>query len=416
MRHVDDGAARHTYLALLAADGRLTVLENDQPDNLAEYTPVDEFTVCPRPSRGEEVSFRVRFDPSPEPCYAAQRSGVGADSLGIVVAAMDQVRVYRSRDVVATSYGVHSTRKEFYLAADLNDAATAPTAANAPAYASAPAATHRGLVRDVAWAPGNIRGYDTIATACQDGFSRVFRLDTPLDPSGPGPTGTNTNTSWSQAAVFAASAPVDNTPATTAASTPPAGPSSAPTDGTATPVTTEQAAAAAATPTSTSEPTPATADASPADAAAEEGDDEQEDDIPDDGSVSTAAVDSPISQQDQTHQTQHQLPPHITNPLHQPHHHPSSTLSASLAHSNAAAARDRVWSGAPGQVKHQAHLVSKLGDAFRTPVWRIGFDDDGQILGTTGDDGKLVCFRQTPDGSWALSSELAMMRARMVAP
>ena len=59
--------------------------------------------------------------------------------------------------------------------------------------------------------------------------------------------------------------------------------------------------------------------------------------------------------------------------------------------------------------------LSRL-DSHRTPVWRVGFDDDGQILGSTGDDGRLLCYRQTPDGAWAKSSELIMMKARMFAP
>lgn len=300
MRHVDDGAARHTYLALLAADGRLFVLENDQPENLSEYSPVDDFPVCPRPARGEEVSFRVRFDPNPEPCYTALRAGVPSDALGLVVAAMDTVKVYRSRDVVATSYGVQSTQKEFYLAVEI--------------------AGHKGLVRDVAWAPGNIRGYDIIATACQDGYARVFRVETPYSEAD--------GKSWSAASLQRSAATPSATPG----------------------------AGARESSSSTK-----------------------------DGGGGGAGKHA---------------------------HHPS-TLSASLAKSGSNA--ERHWAGQPGQVKHEYREISKL-DSHRTPIWRVGFDDDGQILGTTGDDGKLLCFRQTPDGSWAKSSELAMMKTRMAAP
>ncbi len=125
--------------------------------------PVDEVRVCARPSRGEETAFRVRFDPNPDPCYTALRAGVATDALGLVVAAMDAVRIYRTREVATAAYGlVAGAGKELYLAAEIHG--------------------HRGLVRDVAWAPGNIRGYDVVATACQDGFVRVVRLDTPFDP------------------------------------------------------------------------------------------------------------------------------------------------------------------------------------------------------------------------------------------
>ncbi|UNI13508.1 hypothetical protein JDV02_000248 [Purpureocillium takamizusanense] len=310
MKHNEE--TRHTYLALLATDGRLTIYENDSPENLSEYTSIDAFTVCPRPSRGEEVSFRVRFDPNPESCYAALRAGVPTDALGLVVAGMDTVKVYRSRDVVSASYGVSSTQKEFYLAAEI--------------------VGHRGLVRDLAWAPGNIRGYDMIATACQDGYARVFRLDTPhSDDDGK---------SWSAADLLK-----------------PAG---------AQPIW---------------DPAPK--------------------DDPEKSQQQQQQSQPPQHQQSQQQQQQQQQ-----------HSHPS-TLSASLAKSGHHG--DRHWSGQPGQVRHTVRELSRL-DSHRTPVWRVGFDDDGQILGSTGDDGRLLCYRQTPDGAWAKSSELIMMKARMFAP
>ncbi|KAI1014676.1 hypothetical protein LB503_003827 [Fusarium chuoi] len=308
MKHNEE--TRHTYLALLATDGRLTVYENDQPENLSEYASIDEFSVAPKPNRGEELAFRVRFDPNPEPCYTALRAGVPSDSLGLVVAAMDTVKVYRSRDIVATSIGVQQTQKEFYLAVELTG--------------------HRGLVRDVAWAAGNIRGYDVIATACQDGYARVFRIETPYSE--------DDGKSWS-AADLLRSAPHMST----RDSTP-----QARTNGTATP--TEKQA------------------------------------------------------------TTPQLQP--SHSYHQHQHH-TSGLSASLAKSGSH--NDRQWSGQPGQVKHNFQEISKL-DNHRTPVWRVGFDDDGHILGSTGDDGRLLCYRQTPNGAWAKSSELAVQKARMATP
>jgi len=58
---------------------------------------------------------------------------------------------------------------------------------------------------------------------------------------------------------------------------------------------------------------------------------------------------------------------------------------------------------------HAAKEVSKL-DANRTPVWRVAFDADGHLLGSTGDDGKLFLWRREPSGAWSKSSELAMAR------
>ncbi|EHK22174.1 uncharacterized protein TRIVIDRAFT_81762 [Trichoderma virens Gv29-8] len=294
MKHSEE--TRQTYLALLATDGRLTVYENDQPENLAEYTSIDEFSICPRPGRGDEVAFKVRFDPNPEPCYTALRAGVPSDALGLVVAGMNSVKVYRTREIASSNFGANTLQKEFYLAVEIEG--------------------HRGLVRDVAWAPGNIRGYDMIATACQDGYARVFRIDTPYSDAD--------GKSWSAAHLLK----------------------------------------------------------------------------PD----SRAHKESP-SKDDNT--------PGSGPNNHHHHHQPSSTLSASLAKSSTVT--ERAWTGQPGQIRHVAKVISRL-DSHRTPVWRVGFDDDGQILGSTGDDGRLLCYRQTPDGQWAKSSELVMMKTRMATP
>ncbi|TFB03435.1 Nucleoporin SEH1 [Trichoderma ghanense] len=318
MKHCEE--TRQTYLALLATDGRLTVYENDQPENLAEYASIDEFSVCAKPSRGDEVAFKVRFDPNPEPCYAALRAGVPTDALGLVVAAMGSVKVYRTREIAASNFGANTLQKEFYLAVEISG--------------------HRGLVRDVAWAPGNIRGYDMIATACQDGYARVFRIDTPFSESD--------GRSWSATHLLSR--------------------------------------------------------AQQRDVGGGGGGGSKEDDTP--GSSNNNATNNNNSAGSTNAYG-------VGNSTHHHHHHPSSTLSASLAKSSNVG--ERAWTGQPGQIRHTAHEVSRL-DSHRTPVWRVGFDDDGQILGSTGDDGRLLCYRQTPDGRWAKSSELVMMKTRMAAP
>ncbi|PTB80546.1 WD40 repeat-like protein [Trichoderma longibrachiatum ATCC 18648] len=321
MKHNEE--TRQTYLALLATDGRLTVYENDQPENLAEYALIDEFTVCARPSRGDEVAFKVRFDPNPEPCYAALRAGVPTDALGLVVAAMGAVKVYRTREIAASNFGANTLQKEFYLAVEMPG--------------------HRGLVRDVAWAPGNIRGYDMIATACQDGYARVFRMDTPFSESD--------GRSWSATHLLSRSQHKD---------------------------------------------------------VGGGGAGSKDDDTP--GSSNTTTNTTTNNNNNNNNNSNSTTNTYNTT---QHHHHPSSTLSASLAKSSNVG--ERAWTGQPGQIRHAAKEVSRL-DSHRTPVWRVGFDDDGQILGSTGDDGRLLCYRQTPDGRWAKSSELVMMKTRMAAP
>ncbi|KAM7203804.1 WD40-repeat-containing domain protein [Naviculisporaceae sp. PSN 640] len=305
MKHMDD--TRHTYLALLSADGTLTVSENEQPENLADFSLMDQFTVCAKPARGEETAFKVEFDPNLDVCYTALRAGVPNDALGLVVAAMDSVKIYRTRDTVSASLGVATAAKEFYLCAEIT--------------------AHRGLVRDVAWAGGNIRGYDIIATACQDGFVRVFGLSTPTEAGESRGWGVNELKKHSKK-------------------------------------------------------TGGVQDGSGG------------------GGGGSAATESLEAQQQQT-QTQTQPPA------------AKSGIRAGLDQSRATT--DRSWSGLPGQVKHVVSEISKL-DSHRTPVWRVGFDDDGRVLGSVGDEGKLMCYRQTPDGSWAKSTELAMMKMRMAAP
>lgn len=292
LRHNEE--TRQTHLALLAADGRLTVYENDTSEVLTEWTQTDEFAVCERPDRGVETSFRVRFDPNPDPCYTALRAGMPTDTLGLVVAAMETVRIYRTRDVVIHSYGVPSTKKEFYEAAMIPG--------------------HRSLVRDVAWAPGNIRGYDIIASACMDGYVRVVRLDTPYDSTD--------GRTWASADLVKGGALVEG----------PAG---------------RSAAAAGA---------------------------------------GNGAAGS---------QTQH--PSGISQGV----HHPTPDTDR----------RKR-------QAGHIPHTVSALSNLenHRSPMWRVGFDDDGQILGCVGDDGKLLCFRQNATGQWIKSSEVGVTKMRVPIP
>ncbi|KAI1001580.1 hypothetical protein K3495_g6622 [Podosphaera aphanis] len=152
-------SSRHTFLALINRSASVFVYENDEPENLELWTEIDSFVACEKPARGEEISFRVAFDPNLQPTYTAILQGVSKDALGLVVASMYTVSVWRTRDIShSVSLGSANT-KEFYRAVELKG--------------------HRGLVRDVAWAPGNIRGHDVIATACKDGFVRVFQVWTP---------------------------------------------------------------------------------------------------------------------------------------------------------------------------------------------------------------------------------------------
>lgn len=255
--------------------------ENEEPESLDSWADIDTVAVCDKPARGEETSFKVAFDPNLEPCYNAIRQGVQRDSLAVIVASMTRASIWRTKEISHNVSLGSSTTKEFYLAAELKG--------------------HRGLVRDVAWAPGNIRGFDVVATACKDGFVRVFQISTPSK-------GTQVLRSKDYARVP------------------------------------EQVA------------------------------------VPDHRSGENGTRNSP------------------------------SGIGAGLAGARSSGGlRQQEAEERHGQVVHVAQEMSKL-EANRTPVWRVDFDDDGQLLGSTGDDGKLVLWRREPSGVWSRSAELALKR------
>ena len=240
--------------------------------------------VSEKPARGEETSFKVVFDPNIEPCYNAIRQGVPKDSLAVVVAGMNRASIWRTKEISHNVSLGSSTSKEFYLAAELKG--------------------HRGLVRDVAWAPGSIRGFDIVATACKDGFVRVFQVTTPAK-----------------------------------------------------------------------------------------------------GGKQPRSKDYA------------KTPEHVVVAAHRASENGArntpSGIGAGLAGARSSAtgsgSRQQEADGKQGEIFHVAKEVSRLEN--RTPVWTVDFDDDGQLLGSTGDDGKLMLWRREPSGVWSKSAELALNRS-----
>ncbi|KAG7288081.1 hypothetical protein NEMBOFW57_007603 [Staphylotrichum longicolle] len=280
LKHLDD--SRTTYLALLSADGGLTVYENDRVENLAAFTLLDELPTtrqrrepAARPRRGDQLPRALRPQPGGVLHGAAVRRP--SDALGLVVAVMDSVRVYRTRDTIRASLGVAAAWKGFYLAAEVAGGCTA------------------------AWC-GTWRG----------------RRGTCGEEEGGG----------------------------------------------------EEGAAAAAAPAWG-------AGRVKKHGARRKGGE---------GGGETVARASLMA---------------------------SSGIRAGLDQS--AGNLERRTTGLPGQIRHVVTEISRL-DSHRTPVWRVGFDDDGQILGSVGDEGKLMCYRQKPDGAWAKSTEMAMVKMKMATP
>jgi len=136
-----------SWLALITRDGYLMVMEPVSPDSLADWQTLDQFRVCPAPERGEETSFRVQFHHDPTDITHTLLPDSDPKSLSLVVAAMDTVKVYRT-----------DANRRFYHAIELNG--------------------HGGLVRDISWANGSVRGYDLIASGGKDGLVRIFEVYT----------------------------------------------------------------------------------------------------------------------------------------------------------------------------------------------------------------------------------------------
>lgn len=136
-----------TWLAVITRDGYLMVMEPISPDSLADWQTLDQFRVCAAPERGEETSFRVQFHHDPTDITHALQPDSDRKSLSLVVAAMDAVKIYRTDE-----------NRRFYHAIELNG--------------------HGGLVRDISWANGSVRGYDLIASGGKDGLVRIFEVYT----------------------------------------------------------------------------------------------------------------------------------------------------------------------------------------------------------------------------------------------
>lgn len=142
-----------TWMALITRDGYLMVMEPVMPDTLGEWQALDQFRVCPAPARGEETSFRVQFHHDSFDATHSLKPDNDRKSLSLVVAAMDTVKIYRT-----------DSSRRFYHAVELTG--------------------HGGLVRDISWANGSVRGYDLIASGCKDGFVRIFEVYTFLSGNG----------------------------------------------------------------------------------------------------------------------------------------------------------------------------------------------------------------------------------------
>lgn len=200
-----DPVTRHTYLALLASNGMLSVYENDQPENMSHWERLDEFEVVSTSSKRQnvqrgrgtnsstggrgEIGFKVRFDPNPEPCWRAVNAGMARDGLSLIVADMENARIWRTKEIKHSASLGKTREKEFYMAGELRSD------------------TGLGVIRDVAWAGGSLRGYDIVGLVWSDGTVRIFKIFNPPLESIERPSSDHNRSARSRSTALAANRP-----------------------------------------------------------------------------------------------------------------------------------------------------------------------------------------------------------------
>lgn len=144
------------YLAVIDRQGLLTIYQPATLDDFGEWSQLSQFNVqVPVPGRGEETSFKVRFDQNVTPLPWFNSITDDREMISLVVCSLKDVRIYSTVPEITSNSQARSLT--FYEAFRLP--------------------THPALIRDVQWATFNIRGSEWIATSCKDGSIRVYEID-----------------------------------------------------------------------------------------------------------------------------------------------------------------------------------------------------------------------------------------------
>lgn len=151
------------YLAVITRHGYLHICEPDDTSDLSAWKTTWSDYMCKTPPRTEETGFRLSWHKEKLPAWPAIYAGLDRKSLSLAVAVSDTVRIFRT-----------DKDRKFYNACQLEGA--------------------KELIRDIDWANGSMRGFDTIATASKDGFIRIYELHTPGNPSQTRMTESNAST------------------------------------------------------------------------------------------------------------------------------------------------------------------------------------------------------------------------------
>ncbi|KAL8780482.1 MAG: hypothetical protein Q9213_006442 [Squamulea squamosa] len=150
---LDFKTVRHeVWMAIVSSDGLLCLLEPSEPESLHAWKELDSTYPCGQQSRGSEPTFRISLHQAVGPSYHAVSGGLDPKAISLVLSATNSIKILRA------------TRSEdgnvqFHQMLDIEGIASA--------------------INDVSWAPGSIRPYDLIATACNDGSVRVYEVTIP---------------------------------------------------------------------------------------------------------------------------------------------------------------------------------------------------------------------------------------------
>lgn len=150
------------WLALITRDGLLSLLEPSESESLGLWKELDSVYPFQHHARGSEPKFTLSFHQSERPCYTAIMAGLDAKAISLAVSALNFIKIFRAIKPEEGNY-------QFQEMAEIVTGAT--------------------LINDVAWAPGCLRPNDLIATACDDGTVRIFKISTPHDSTASIPPG-----------------------------------------------------------------------------------------------------------------------------------------------------------------------------------------------------------------------------------
>lgn len=162
-------------IATIGNDGILRVYESSDPSDLTNWFLLDESKVLNNPVASHlQSDFNIKWCPSKFGCEK------------FVVSALDKAYIYYKSDDSSTSdinntinssnntidnnNNNATTTNNFNSSQDLED--------NSGKYKLAiTLPDHNGLIRSVSWAPPMGKSYHLIATACKDGYVRIFKLE-----------------------------------------------------------------------------------------------------------------------------------------------------------------------------------------------------------------------------------------------